>query len=102
MPESTSREAVLLASAVAAAAKFIDHHQPASDFLRIPHHGALVDQRGMGTYGHPGLRISSPLRLVTQLSEKFPTNKVDAHQINELTGSLARALTPERLRTLVE
>lgn len=102
MPESTSREAILLASAVAAAAKFTDRHWLAGDFLRIPHHGALVDQRGMGTYGHPELRTSSPLRLVAQLSEKFPTNKVDARQINELTGSLARELTPERLRTLVE
>lgn len=102
MPESTSREAVLLASAVAAAAKFTDRYQPAKDFLRIPRQGALVDQRGMSTYNYPELPTSDPLRLVAQFSEKFPTNKVDALEINQLTESFARDLTPERLRAFVD
>ena len=102
MPESSSREAVLLASAVAAAAKFTDRHQPPSGLLRVPHHGALVEHRGIGTYGYPDFRTSSPLQLVTQLSEKFPTKKVDEREINALAGRLANALNPERLRILVD
>jgi hypothetical protein len=102
MPESTLREAVLLASAVAAAAKSANRYQPVNSFLRIPHQGALVDRRAMGTYDYPELSISDPLRLVVQLTEKFPTNKVDALEINQLTGSFARELTSERLRVLVD